>query len=244
MADSPRFRSTGLPGAADLGEQRVVLHVARAELDHVGHLEHRLEVAHVHQLGHDRQAGLGLRLGQQAQARLAEALERVRRGARLVGAAAQELGAGVLDGRAPCRAAPRATRPCTGRRSWRSARRRSCRPSISSTVRSLALVLERRELVRLEDRHQVVDARRALEPEVRDVLAVADRADHGDELARRDVRLRAHGLDALDDGVDLRLRRPLFHHDHHLSLQPLKVGYAVLAIRAAQASTRTPSAPS
>jgi hypothetical protein len=89
----------------------------------------------------------------------------------------------------------------------------------------LAFVLKRRELVRLEDRHQVVDPGRAVEPEVRHVLAVADRADHGDELARGDVRLRSHGLDALYDGVDVRLRRPLFHHDHHLSLKPLKLGY-------------------
>ena len=75
MADRPRLSSTGLPGAADLGQQRVVLHVARADLDHVGDLEHRLEVARVHQLGDDRQAGLLLRLGEQAQALVAEALE-------------------------------------------------------------------------------------------------------------------------------------------------------------------------
>src|SRR5215207_679517 len=49
-----------LARAAHLGEQRVVLHVARAELHHVGHLEHGLEVPYVQQLGHDRQAGLGL----------------------------------------------------------------------------------------------------------------------------------------------------------------------------------------
>jgi hypothetical protein len=36
--------------------------------------------------------------------------------------------------------------------------------------------------------------------------------------------VRADRLHALYDGVDLRLRRPLFHHDHHLSLKPLKVG--------------------
>ena len=58
VADSPRLSSTGTPGAADLGQQRVVLHVARADLDHVGDLEHRLEVARVHQLGDDRQARL------------------------------------------------------------------------------------------------------------------------------------------------------------------------------------------
>jgi hypothetical protein len=29
--------------------------------------------------------------------------------------------------------------------------------------------------------------------------------------------VRADRLDALHDGGDLLLRRPLFHHDHHLS---------------------------
>ena len=52
------------PRAPDLRQQRVVLHVARADLDHVGHLEHLVEVPLVHQLGDDRQAGLGLGLGE------------------------------------------------------------------------------------------------------------------------------------------------------------------------------------
>jgi hypothetical protein len=32
----------------------------------------------------------------------------------------------------------------------------------------------------------------------------------------------ADRLDPFDDGPDLVLRGPLFHHDHHLSLKPLK----------------------
>ena len=56
------------------------------------------------------------------------------------------------------------------------------------TVRSLVLELPRGELVRLDDRHDVVDAGRAVEVEVGDVLAVADRADHGQHLALGDVR--------------------------------------------------------
>jgi hypothetical protein len=49
---------------------------------------------------------------------------------------------------------------------------------------ALALAeLERGELVRLRDRRDVVDARVAVELEVRDVLAVAYRADHRDQLA-------------------------------------------------------------
>jgi hypothetical protein len=37
--------------------------------------------------------------------------------------------------------------------------------------------------------------------------------------------MSADGFDALDHGVYLRLARPLFHHDHHLSLKPLKSGW-------------------
>ena len=70
----------------------------------------------------------------------------------------------------------------------------------------------------------MVDARCALESEVGHVLAIADRADHRHELAGRDVGMGADGFDAPDHGVYLRLGRPLFHHDHHLSLKPLKVG--------------------
>ena len=49
------------------------------------------------QLGDDRQAGLGLGLGEQPQALLTKTLERVRRRARLVGAAAEQRAAGRLD---------------------------------------------------------------------------------------------------------------------------------------------------
>ena len=50
-------------------EQRVVLHVARADLDHVGVLGDQLGVRGVEQLGDDRQAGLRPRLGEDLQPR-------------------------------------------------------------------------------------------------------------------------------------------------------------------------------
>ena len=52
--------------AGDL-EQRVVLHVARADLDHVGVLGDRVGVLGVEELGDDRQAGLRARLGEDLQ---------------------------------------------------------------------------------------------------------------------------------------------------------------------------------
>ena len=151
--------STGRPAPADLGQQRVVLHVARADLDHVRHLEDRLEVALVHQLGDDRQPGLGLGLGEQPQPLLAEALEGVRRGARLVGAAAEQRARRRPGRPGRSRASARATRPCTARRSARSCWPPILRPAMSSTVRSPCLNWVEDELVRLEDRDDPLDAR-------------------------------------------------------------------------------------
>src|SRR4029450_14036141 len=57
------------------------------------------------------------------------------------------------------------------------------------------------------------------------MLAVPDRADHGDQLALRDVGLSAYRAHPFDDGIDLRLRRALSHHDHHLFPKPLRSSY-------------------
>ena len=130
--------------------------------------------------------GLLLRLLEQAQALDAEPLEGVRRGARLVGAAAQHrapvLGdhPGHLEGLVAAlhRAGPGDQREVVA----------ADLAAVDVDHGSLALAeLGRGELVRLQDRHQVVDARRPLEPQRRDPVAVADRPDHGQQLALRDV---------------------------------------------------------
>ncbi len=158
-------------GAADLREQRVVLHVARADLDHVGDLQHVVEVAHVHQLGDDRQAGLGLRLGEQPQALLPETLEGVGGGARLVGAAAQQ--------RRAARPAPRAPSRSSLLARFDGARPRDQREVLAADLApvdvehgALAVAeLRRGELVGLEDRHDAVHTGLALQPEARDVAS-------------------------------------------------------------------------
>ena len=85
----PRLSSTGFCARADLAQQREVLHVARADLQDVGVAAPPARTCcRVHHLADHRQAvGVG-GAAQDAQALLAQALERVRRGARLVGAAA------------------------------------------------------------------------------------------------------------------------------------------------------------
>ena len=89
VEESPRLSSTGFGRAADLGEEREVRHVAGADLDHVRRVDDRLDVARIHQLGDERQPGLLARLLEDLERLLAEPLERVRRGARLEGAAAE-----------------------------------------------------------------------------------------------------------------------------------------------------------
>ena len=78
VAESPRLSSTGLPHLAELLEHHEVLHVARADLQHVGPLGDRLGVAHVEHLGDDRQSDRVARGAQELQPLEPHALERVR----------------------------------------------------------------------------------------------------------------------------------------------------------------------
>ena len=121
---------------------------------------------------------------EQLQALEPEALERVRRGPRLVGAAAQHLGAGLGDDVGRPRASARGSRPCRGRRSAA----KLSPPTVHAadleapiarpcgTARSASLYG-----FRIGTRWST--PARALEPERLDAVAVADRADHGQELA-------------------------------------------------------------
>ena len=86
----------GLVRPAELSQQIEVLHIARTDLDDV-HIGKELQIAHVHELRHDGQAGLLPRDTQQLQSGCLEAGEIIGRGARLKGASPQDLCAGRLD---------------------------------------------------------------------------------------------------------------------------------------------------
>ncbi len=86
----PALEQHRLADRADGLQQREVLHVAGADLQHVGVGRDALDVWRVDDLGHHGQAGLGADAGQDLQAGLAEPLEGVRGGARLERAAAQQ----------------------------------------------------------------------------------------------------------------------------------------------------------
>ena len=85
-------RPTRLP---DRRQERVVLHVARANLEDVRMLGDDFDLTRLHHFGDGRQTGFLAGFGQIPKAFDAEALEAVRAGSRLVGAPAQDRGAGL-----------------------------------------------------------------------------------------------------------------------------------------------------
>ena len=76
--------------------------------------------------------------------------------------------------------------------------------------------LARDELVRLEDRQHLLDARVALERQQRELLPVADRADHGRLAPTLDAGLDAVLRKADEHVLDLVGRRGCAHHDEQL----------------------------
>ena len=144
-----------------------------------------------------------------------EALEAVRRGARLVGAAAEHRRAGGGDGvRGREHLVARLDRARAG--DHREVLAADPSP-VDLDDGPLAMTeLGRGELVGRRIGTTCCDARVALEAEPLHVLAVADRADHGDLLAARRVRAGAAALDAVDDGLDVFLGGRRLHDDHHL----------------------------
>ena len=105
-----------LAGVADGLQQREVLGVARADLQHVGVRRDELDVAHVDDLGDHRQAGLGAHVGEDLQAR-------ARRGPGRRTASDRGLNAPPRSSVAPAALAisarPRASAPASRRRTGR-----------------------------------------------------------------------------------------------------------------------------
>jgi hypothetical protein len=141
--------------------------------------------------------GLLARLGEDPQARAAEPWNEYGDGARLVGAAAEHRRAG--RGHDPRRLERLVARLDRARPGDEREVLAADLPAADLEDRGRpAAQLGRRQLVGLEDRHDLVDAGCGVEAEALDVLAVADGADHGHLLASREVRLRADALDASD----------------------------------------------
>ena len=97
------LQEDGLVGASGALEQREVLHVAGADLDHIGVLIDQVERFVIDGFGDDEQAEAVADFGHDLQTFFAQALEGIRRGARFVGcllytslAAVEESSADVL----------------------------------------------------------------------------------------------------------------------------------------------------
>ncbi len=177
-------------------------------------VEHR-HVRRVGDLADHRQAGLLAGFRQQLEALHAEALEGIRRRARLEGAAAQDGGAFALDpaGRGQQLVAGfDRTRPGDDRQ-WRPC---PDRHGADADARAVRMMLDRRELVGLAHADALLHA--GHEFDVLDALDADAHDTHDDALrAHHHVRLEALVGDGLADLVDLLLRRPGAHHDDHLA---------------------------
>ena len=70
VADMPRFSSTGLSISPSAAQQVIVLHVARADLQHVDVGQHDFDLRRVHHFADDEQAVFVGRVAHQLQALL------------------------------------------------------------------------------------------------------------------------------------------------------------------------------
>ena len=203
--------------AGDL-EQRVVLHVARADLDDVGVLVDHVGVLGVEQLGHDRQAGLARapRPGSRAPATprplnangdvrglnapprsiaAPRGLDRVARPSSVCSRDSTVHGPAIRQN-VSAAADPCGRRPRTTVGSW--------------WLSSLDASLYGREIGTTRSTPGIPSR-----PSSRDALRIADRADRRRQLAGHHDHVHARRLEALRDGVDLGLRGLGCHHDHH-----------------------------
>jgi hypothetical protein len=95
VADNAALQQDRLVGASGALEQRKILHVAGADLDYVGILVDQVERFVIDGFGHDKQAEAVADFRHDLQSFFAQSLKRIGRGARFVGAAAEELGSGA-----------------------------------------------------------------------------------------------------------------------------------------------------
>src|SRR3990172_32752 len=204
----------GLVRLADLVQEGEVLHVAAANLEDVGVAGDEVDVAGVHHLGDDGQAGLGAGFGEDLEALFAVTTEGVGATAGLEGAAAQDMGAGGLH-------RPRRLHDVllrvhrTGTRHHHQAAVADLqRPHLHDRV--LLLHLAAGELEGLADADDGVDA--VKDGELVEQLRV-DGAEHGDDVALNaadQVVLEPQLSDVLLDGQYLGFGGLCLHYDDHL----------------------------
>ena len=221
-----------LADLAHPAQQGEVLDVARPDLEDVAVLRHHLHALGLEHLGDHRQPGALARLRQVAEPLLLQPLEGVGRGARLVGAAPQDLGPRCLDRVRHLehlrlgldRAGPRHHHHVVA----------AHRDPVDAHLARLAAHLAAGQLERLLHRHDRLDGLHRLEQaQVGPAALLADRGHDGLELAADHVGAVAHLGDAAAHLVHVGVADAGLEHDDHAF--PLLL--ALLVMRGSSAPT-------
>src|SRR6185437_6628654 len=202
-------------GSSGALEEREILHVAGADLDNVGVALHQVQGFVVHGFSNDAQAEAVANFRQDAEAVLAHALEGIGRGAGLVGATAEELGAGGVHalghGESLLAVFHRARTGDDGQGA-------SADGGIGAGEgddRVFFFNIAADQLVGLADPNNFLDARHFLQRARFDLGLIAGDANGGALRARDGVGAIAHGLDFLTRLPDLLLGGVRLHYNQH-----------------------------
>src|SRR5437867_208702 len=197
-------------------QQRVVLHVPRADLDAVGVFGYEMRAFLVQCFGHDGEARLVPRESEQLQTALPHTLERIRRAARLERAAAKrrrpELSHLARGGDDLVLGLHRA-----GSGDDLDLLTAENHAGGEADEGARLLPLARDLLVGLRDVNDLGDAGQRLDARAVDAPVVADESDRRTLTAWHRPRVIAHLLNHAHHAIDLVLRRMVVHYDQHVT---------------------------
>src|SRR5947207_1165184 len=194
----------------------VILHVARADLEDVDITHHHLDLRSVHHFADGEEAEFVGGFAHDLEARFTQALKGVRRSARLEGAAAQDLRAGLGDacGNGMDLLAGFDRTGAGGDDHFRAADANTPAEIDDGTF---GLKLAAGKFERLSNTHDLAHPVEQFEVEVIEVAVNADGAEDGVRFAGGAVNVEAAGDEAVDDMLDLGVGGPFLHHDDHKS---------------------------
>src|SRR5579875_356561 len=210
---------------ADFTQQVEVLHVASANLKHIGVAKDHIDLPRVHDFGDDRQSVAMANLCENLQAGFAKSLKAVRTGTRLKGAAAKKIRScgldmagnrfqdfGAFDG---ARSGDQHQRAAAD--THRLDRRTAFGADRDDGV--LTAKFAAGQLERLEDRQNLFDAGNGRQRFGPQFVLFADDANDGALLALTEVRSKSQLADAIENVLDLRFSRIGSENDNHHSTQ-------------------------
>ena len=202
-------------GAAGALEQREILHITCADLDHVGVFFDEVEAFVVDGFGDDAEAVVFANLRENSEAVFAETLKTIRRSARFVSAATKEFNAGFFDafggGEALFFGFYRA-RAANQAHVFAAEKNVAARGgNAQDGVFFFDIAAD--EFVGLADGNAFDHAGEGFEDAKIERAFVAGDADGGAEGARDGMRFKAEALDAFANGANLRLGGVRLHYD-------------------------------